>query len=352
MTKQPDVDNHKLIYHPDRVIEWLKKGDCYPIYIEIGPTNSCNHKCVFCALDFLKNKKIFIKKEVLSFALEDMSNHGVKSIMFAGEGEPLLHKDIGFFTQQAKKYKLDVSITTNGVLFTQNKREQCLPNLSWIRFSVDSGSSENYSKIHGTKTSDFERLTDNIKESVEFRDRNKLKTTIGCQFLTTPQNIKEAGKLAKILRDIGVDNLQIKPYSHHPDSLNDLIVGLKEYNNLERELVSLNSKNFKILFRRTTAKRIEEGINYPNCYGLPFFALIDARGNVIPCNLFYNKEEFAYGNLHNNSFSEIWESEKRKKVLNKINYQGTKKCRRGCRLDPINRYLDRLKNPEPHDNFI
>ncbi len=155
MTEQLNMDNHKLIYHPDRITEWFKEGDCYPIYVEIGPINFCNHKCVFCALDFLENKKVSIKKEVLSSALEDMTNHGVKSVMFAGEGEPLLHRDIGFFTQDAKKYGLDVSITTNSVLFTQEKREQCLPNLKWIRFSIDSGSPENYSKIHGIKISDI-----------------------------------------------------------------------------------------------------------------------------------------------------------------------------------------------------
>ena len=41
-----------------------------------------------------------------------------------------------------------------------------------------------------------------------------------------------------------------------------------------------------------------------------------------------------------------------KKVLEKIYKGGTDNCRKGCRLDVINRYLDRVKNPLPHDNFI
>ena len=39
------------IYHPERVSEWLRKGDCYPIYVEIGPTNRCNHHCIFWAFN-------------------------------------------------------------------------------------------------------------------------------------------------------------------------------------------------------------------------------------------------------------------------------------------------------------
>ena len=71
-----------------------------------------------------------------------------------------------------------------------------------------------------------------------------------------------------------------------------------------------------------TLERIEEGMGYPKCYGLPFFALIDARGNVLPCNLFYGNEEFIYGNLYKENFSEIWKGEKRKEVLKKNRGEG------------------------------
>ena len=49
-----EVDSHRLSFHPERVAEWKQEGDCYPIYVEIGPTNKCNHKCMFCALDWLE----------------------------------------------------------------------------------------------------------------------------------------------------------------------------------------------------------------------------------------------------------------------------------------------------------
>ena len=348
-----EVDNHKLMYHPERVSEWLRKGDCAPIYVEIGLTDYCNQKCVFCALDFLSHGKNFIAKDVMTSALEDMASSGVKSIMFAGEGEPLLHKNIGLFTQTAKKYGIDSSITTNGVLFSEKKIEQCLPNLSWIRFSIDSGTPENYAMIHGTRAKDFPRLIKNIENTVRFKTKNKLETTIGTQFLAIYQNIDEAVKLARILRDVGVDNLQIKPYSHHPKSSHqDLSVDSTQYNEIGEQLKEFSSDNFKITFREATSKRIEEGVSYPKCYGLPFITLIDSKANIIPCNLFYGKEKFTYGNLYEQSFSNIWEGDARRRVLERIDKLGTANCRKGCRPDPDNRYLHRLKNPEPHDNFI
>ncbi len=350
---ESNIDHHKLMYHPERISEWFNKGDCAPIYVEIGLTDYCNHKCVFCALDFLEYDKNFIEKDVMMSALEDMASSGVKSIMFAGEGEPLSHKNIGLFTQTAKKYGLDISITTNGILFSETKIEQCLPNLSWIRFSIDSGSSENYALIHGTKPKDFSKLIKNIENTVKFKTKNKLETTIGTQFLAIHQNLDEAIKLAKILRDIGVNNLQIKPYSHHPKSSHqDLSVDSNQYNKIGEQLKEFNSNDFKIIFREVTAKRIEEGVSYPKCYGLPFITLIDSKANIIPCNLFYGREKFTYGNLSKESFKDIWKGDTRKKVLKNMNRQGTEDCRKGCRLDPSNRYLHRLKNPESQDNFI
>ncbi len=31
MVKQPEVDSHKLMYHSERVVDWLKEEDSYPI---------------------------------------------------------------------------------------------------------------------------------------------------------------------------------------------------------------------------------------------------------------------------------------------------------------------------------
>ena len=152
-----EVDNHKLMYHPKRVTEWLEKGDCAPVYIEVGVTNRCNHKCIFCALDWIAHGGKDIEKNALNSALEGMVKSGVKSVMFAGEGEPLLHKNISEFVENAKNYGLDVSITTNGTRLTHEKANLILPFLSWIRFSIDAGSKESYAKVHGTKEEDFER---------------------------------------------------------------------------------------------------------------------------------------------------------------------------------------------------
>jgi MoaA/NifB/PqqE/SkfB family radical SAM enzyme len=347
-----EIDNHKLMYHPERVAKWMEKGDCPPIYVEIGPTNRCNHRCMFCALDWLEHGGRDIKSEVLLENLEDMAKFGVKSIMFAGEGEPFLHKDLSLFVKTAKKNKMDVSITSNGAVFNKEKAEKTIPYLSWIRFSIDAGTPETYAQIHGTRKEDFNRVLENIKYATELKRKNDYEVTIGVQALLTNKSISELICLAKIAKNLGVDNLQIKPYSHHPASKNDLSFNYEESEKIRPELEKLSDQKFQIIYRTNTINRLCEERGYRECHGLPFFSLIDSLGNVIPCNLFYNNPEFIYGNINQKLFSEIWKSERRQDILKKVKGEGIEECRKGCRLDVINRYLERVINPNPHDNFI
>ncbi len=346
------LDTHKLNYHPGRVDLWLKGDKIFPIYLELGITSACNHRCIFCALDFTGYKGKFIDTKVMLDALTDMASHGIRSIMFGGEGEPTLHKDFSLFVEHAKKHGMDVALTTNGVLFTKSIAEKTLPHMSWVKFSVDAATPETYAKIHGTKEADLGKLMQNIKDAAEIKRKNNLKVKIGTQVLLINDNSSEVVMLAEKVREAGADYLVVKPYSQHPLSSKRFKLDYDNLKSLKPKVEATSTKDFKAVFRLDTMEKLKSEAPYEKCYGLPFFALIDAEGNIIPCNLFYDNKEFYYGNLYDNSFSEIWLGKKREEVIRKLDCKGTKECRENCRLDPINRYLHSLKNPPEHVNFI
>lgn len=347
-----DVDNHKLIYHPQRVSEWIQTGDCFPVYVEIGPTNRCNHHCIFCALDYIDHSKKDIDPAIMNNTLKEMVQCGVKSVMFAGEGEPLLHKNISDFIETAKKSGMDVSLSTNGVLFGVEILKKTLPFLSWVRYSLDAGTNETHRIIHRGGTTDFDKIINNIKDAVRIRNENEYKVTLGVQMLIIPENLGEIIPLIKLIKDTGADNVQLKPYSQHPLSNNRFSVDHSNIDSIENEILSYNDEKFQVIYRKMSIQRLHEQKKYQDCLGLPFYALIESDGSIIPCNLYHNKKEFTYGNLNNENFKEIWCGAQRTKILEMVRKKGVGDCREGCRLDAANRYLYALKNPHPHVNFI
>lgn len=349
------IDSHKLIFHPAAVNDWLNGKLVCPIYIEIAPSGGCNHRCIFCALDYLDYKPKFLDLDVLKIMLKQAGMLGVKSIMFAGEGEPLLHRNICEIVRYSKESGIDAAMTSNGVLFTKGISRIMLKFLSWIRISLNAGKSRTYSKIHRAREEDFYTVLNNLEDALKVKREKRLKTTIGVQLLLIPENSGELFSLAKVLKNIGVDYLTIKPYSQHPLSGSAIDPSFKyeDYIHLNKKLMKIADEKFKIIFRDETMRRLSGQRDYRHCLGLPFWAYIDAGGDVYACSAFLGKKSFCYGNVYNDSFKNIINSKRRKDIIKRAALKlDTADCREVCRLDKINSYLWKLKNPVEHVNFI
>ena len=78
----------------------------------------------------------------------ELGKLGLKSIMYAGEGEPFLHKDIAEIVNHTKKSGIDAAITTNGVLFTKDIANNILSSTQWIKIGIEGAKPDTYAKIH------------------------------------------------------------------------------------------------------------------------------------------------------------------------------------------------------------
>lgn len=366
MADRYGIDSHKLIYHPQRVASFLEAGDdwekaksVYPIYIEISPMGACNHRCTFCAVDYIGYKPQYLDTDVLKQRLQEMGSLGVKSVMYAGEGEPLLHKKIVEIVQATKNAGIDVSFTTNATVVSDDFLQNALPLTSWIKISINAGSEETYNQIHRGKPGDFTKVLTNLKRLTLYKKESDSHCTIGAQSLLLPENANEMVQLAQICRDTGLDYLVVKPYSQHHYSNTHTYEGINysNYLELEEQLASLSTDDFNVVFRGHTMKKYvayQEG-RYTKCNATPFFwAYIMANGELYGCSAYLTDNRFKYGNILNHSFQELWEGELRKRNYHYVrNELDISECRVNCRMDEVNRYLYRLtENPVNHVNFI
>src|SRR3990167_4466944 len=165
------IDAHKLHLHPHRVAQWLDSQNnwelakkTYPLYWEVTTSAACSHRCTFCSVDAIGYPPDLLDANMLADRMAEAARLGVKSVMFAGTGEPLLHKRISAITVSAVDSGLDVAFTTNGVLL--DKLEPV--NLcTWIKVSMNAGTQDTYSRVHKTKPEDWDKVWGGIERAVK-----------------------------------------------------------------------------------------------------------------------------------------------------------------------------------------
>lgn len=354
------------MHHLDRLTPWLNGQDIYPIYLEVSPSGTCNHRCIFCALDYMEYQPVFLETEKVKEFLAEAKEKGLKSVMFSGEGEPLLHKDIAQIITSAKKSGLDTAVTSNGVLFEPELARKILPFLDWFRISFNAGDQKTYALVHQTKSQDFNKVLSNIERAVKIKKENNYDCTIGAQMLLLNENFDQAPKLAQALKERGADYLIIKPYSQHLKSKNKLggTIDYEKYSQKAKRLEKYNSDQFQVIFRKHTMDKLNYKKPYDKCLGLPFWAYLSSLGDLYACSAFLGDERFNYGNIYKQSFEDLWKSDKRKQINQMMaSSWDIDSCREVCRFDEINIYLWDLKckgvlSDEPvgpipeHINFI
>ena len=354
MAENIRMDTHKLMLHPDRVATWLMgSGTVYPLEIEIGLSGACNHRCIFCAVDYMEYKPCLLTRKVMEPNLKIMGQKGVKSIIYAGEGEPLVNPETPDIINLTKECGMDAAMSTNGVLFTKEKAASCLKSLSWVRFSIAGASDATYEKIHQCHKGDLQKALQNMTDAANIKRKQALNTTLGAQLLLLPENKKEVVSLAKIIRSIGFDYFTVKPFSQHPSSKIKREVDYSETEEIENQVKELATDSFSVYFRRQSIINIEHEKNYDKCHALPFMTHISATGDIFPCVAFVGKKEFNFGNINKDKFSDIWERQQTQEIMHKFSGDFLKtQCRKACRLDEMNKYLHALKHPTPEMSFL
>lgn len=364
------IDSHKLMYHPERVADLVRAGRDHgkhsllkPIYAEISTSGACNHRCTFCSVDYIGYKSVFLSEKTLANFIDGCAALSLKSIMFAGDGEPFLNPSIGNIVDYAHQKGIDTSFTTNAVHLSQSFVDEHLHKVSWIKASINAGDSDTYHLIHRTKPEDFDKVWTNLSYAVKIRRRSSgvVKTALGAQSLILPDNISTLENLIKRSVDVGLDYVVLKPYVHNvymnQPGYKDLDYSTKLYRDVISQLkTKYDNNNFTVVSRFNALDKLA-GVQerYTTCWSTPaLWFYVSGNGDVYACGAHVGNPNFLLGNINDTAIEKIWRSEARMSCLDHVQDElNLDSCRRTCRMDEANKYLSNIIDQNiNHVNFI
>lgn len=157
----------------------------FPKMVVINTCYPCNALCPHCPYT-ASNSSIrkeqraeqypYMPWDVFKAIADEVGKH--KAILrFSGAGEPTLHKQIVEYIEYAKSVGCEAGLITNGSMMTEEKAERIIKSgIEMIEFSVDAADPVTYDIVR--KGLKFETTVENIKRTVEIRNRLKAKTGI------------------------------------------------------------------------------------------------------------------------------------------------------------------------------
>ena len=238
-------------------------------------------------------------------------------------GEPFIREDLPEIVRELYKKSDRIVISTNG-FFTDRIIKLCeeFPNVG-IRISIE-GLEQTNNEIRGLNDG-FNRGYSTLKKLVEMKHPD-----VGFGMTVQDKNAKDLVALYDLSNEMGMEFATASLHNSFyfveaKNIIHDRPMVAQEFENLINKL--LESKSSKKWFRAYFNHGL---INY--IYGqkrlLPcdmafdtFF--IDPYGDVMPCNGTKCKE--VMGNLNEQSWDELWNSEKAEKVRNIVRH-----CSRNC----------------------
>ncbi len=303
-----------------------------PELLQLDPTNKCNNDCIacWCRSPLLKEKKIAADEENLSLPLDiirrlldDCAALGTTNVYLAGGGEPFMHPNIMDIVAHIKGLGMSCHINTNFTLVTREMAEQLVEmGVDHLIVSLWAATPKTYVASHPNKTEQsFEDVLEVLKHLLQKRKNNV--PDIKLYNVIMNLNYFEIEEMVDLAYTLGVNSAEFTVADVIPGATDILLLSdeqrqeiLRLCENSEKKERTEN-KDTRIFLREFKRRVGEAGAadgeydklmltDIPCVIGWNFARVIP-NGNVNAC---LKAHRLPVGNLHKNSFAEIWNGQK------------------------------------------
>ena len=272
-----------------------------PLGIYFFPIYACNFKCKYCQHSVPVNKRptnfdeMKMDMKLFKKCIDDMRlfNRKIKTIRFAGLGEPLLHSEISEMIKYINENNVcdATEIITNGSVLTNDLSDKLIAaGLSRLSISIQGLDSEMYKE-----TSDIDIDYTKFIDQIKYFYMNRKDTKVYIKILDCS------------LRD-GEEQLYYDMYG-----------SICDYITIEKVSPLVSYMDYSDIIVEENKSIRGFGLEENDICSFPFYMLqINPDGNVQPCCT--GEKIISMGNVREKTLKEIWNGEKfnsfRKLMLN------------------------------------
>lgn len=349
-----------------------KIPDRAPISINLDLTTGCNFACDHCVDWDILNQPIKFNHDNLLSSLDNMYNHGLKSVILIGGGEPTLYSKFEEVASFLKERDIHVAVVSNGTGMQKiEKVAHLFTDKDWVRLSLDSGTDPTFQAMHKPKKPiTLEQICQDVFEVKEKHPN----LTVGFSYIVTWENayadgrkiipnIEEIAPAAKLARDHKFNYLSIKPFLERSKENSAEIIEVhqpqEEYLRTIRQIINsiqeakkYETPNFKIR-ESTNLRALESGTmkDYTkqprNCH-LTFFRQVLSPLGTFICPVYRHVEKATIGDKDSYSSEENYDKTKQETFRLIKDFNAKHECRNvTCLYNSANWFIeDLIENPE------
>lgn len=295
-----------------RVINFNPGLSCGPLCLDIAVTSRCNHRCIFCNAHSCLREDALVPDEMprpmLEGLLEDCVELGVREVVFAGDGEPLLYKGLPEVIRRFGD-KMEIRLLTNGSTLGLVDKE-LFSAIGKLTISMNAIAPETHKLVHGYRGEEqFSRVRGHVERLLDLPGaRHKLQIN----YVICKDNLAEFPALLELAGRWDV-YFAIRPLLPGFAALEPRALALQDLAGVGREILRLKRQGVSGRMRATiqqaesacgiSENRINRSDSLRPCYFGFYWGNVWSNGDYSQCTYCGGK---ALGNLKERRFKDLW----------------------------------------------
>jgi len=342
------VDLRKLLSADKAISFYLErssvdKDELSPLAVELHWTSDCNYDCVHCSYGSRRETKGRLSNEQIVTLVDDLINMKVEAVYISGGGEPTVVKDWDKHASRLIDAGIQVGLITNGVALRE-KHLHALSRMNYVAVSIYSDDPEQYAKTTDSRFYDVQWSAPKLIKS------NGGDVIVGARCVINKINYKNIVQIYNRAMSSGYDYLIFIPAVDYEgrgvDLSRDEQAEVLEIISSNQELFDESKTNLLSVLSRGVWHYEQRSyrLDDDNPFGcgairFRFNAFVNYCGGVWLCQPHIGNPRYRIGNLSNQRFSKIWNSENHQFVINALHADYKAGFCKNCRSIGFNKAI-------------